>query len=130
MARVTKAAFAGTASARPPAGPYSPAIRAGEFVFVSGQLPVDPTTGVMREGDIESQTAQVLDNLAGVLEAAGSSLEKLVKTTVYLLSRSEWEAMNRVYAKYVGAVPPARCAVVVPEMAPGARGEIDAIAHV
>ena len=117
------------ASARPPGGPYSPAIKVGNLVFVSGQLPLDASTGEMRAGDIELQTAQVLENLAAVLEAAGSSLEQLVKTTVYLLTRSEWEAMNRIYARYVGEVPPARCAVVVPELAPGARVEIDAIAH-
>ena len=126
MTTLTKAPVDG---AFPPAGPYSPGIKVGDLVFVSGQLPIDPATGVMTEGDIELQTKQVLDNLSAVLTAAGSSLTKLVKTTVYLLSRSDWDAMNKIYRGYVGVVPPARCAVIVPEMAPGARVEIDAIAH-
>ena len=116
-------------SGPPPRGPYTAAITANGFVFVSGQLPVDHSTGEMVAGDIEEQTERVLKNLDLVLTDAGSNLAKLVKTTVYLLSRSDWAAMNNVYSRFAGEVPPARTAVIVPEMAPGARIEIDAIAH-
>ncbi len=80
-------------------------------------------------GGIEEQTERALENLELVLTHAGSTLAKLVKTTVYLLSRAEWAAMNNVYVRFAGEVPPARTAVIVAEMAPGARVEIDAIAH-
>jgi 2-iminobutanoate/2-iminopropanoate deaminase len=126
MGNTGKVAVAG---AFEPAGPYSAGVRVGTLVFVSGQLPLDPATGAMVEGDIALQTEQVLVNLAAVLAAAGCGLGDLVKTTVYLVARSDWPAMNEVYRRYVGDVPPARSAVVVPEMAPGARVEIDAIAH-
>jgi len=113
------------ADSRPP---YTPGIEAGGFVFVSGQLPVDPSTGVPVEGGVERQTEQVLRNLGAVLEEAGASFDDLVKVTVYLLRRADWPAMNEVYRGVVGTPPPARCAVVVPEMAPGASVEIEAIA--
>src|SRR4051812_47818042 len=107
--------------------PYSTAIVAGEFVFVSGQLPIDQLTGEMTAGGIEEQTAQALANLELALVRAGADMTKLVKTTVYLLTRADWAAMNEVYIRFTGAIPPARTAVIVSEMAPGARVEIDAI---
>jgi 2-iminobutanoate/2-iminopropanoate deaminase len=110
--------------------PYSPAMRVGELVFVSGQLPLDPASGEMVGGSIQAQTTRVLQNIQAVLEQAGGTLDDLVKVTVYLLRRSDWAAMNEAYREHVGAVPPARCAVVVPEMAPGAAVEIEAIAVV
>lgn len=116
-------------SGYPPRGPYTAAITANGFIFVSGQLPIDHSTGEMVAGGIEEQTERALENLELVLTHAGSTLAKLVKTTVYLLSRAEWAAMNNVYVRFAGEVPPARTAVIVAEMAPGARIEIDAIAH-
>jgi 2-iminobutanoate/2-iminopropanoate deaminase len=108
--------------------PYTPGIEAGGFVFVSGQLPVDPSTGEPVGGSVEQQTEQALRNLGAVLAEAGASFGDVVKVTVYLLRRSDWAAMNEAYRRVVGTPPPARCAVVVPEMAPGASVEIEAIA--
>jgi len=110
-------------------GPYSQAITAGEWVFVSGQIPLDPRTGAMVEGDIAAQTERVMRNLAAILEAAGSSLEKVVKTTVYLANLDDFEAMNRTYAAWFGSGhPPARATIQAGRLPKGARVEIDAIA--
>jgi len=115
----------------PTAGaPYAQAIRAGGFVFVSGQLPVDVTTGELVAGGIAEQTEQAMRNLQAVLEAAGSSLGQLVKTTVFLRSRDDWPVMNDVYRRFVGASPPARTALEVGRLGRGALVEIDAIARV
>lgn len=89
-------------------GPYSQAVRAGNLVFVSGQIPLDPATGQLVGGDIGVQTEQVLENLAAILEAAGSSLAQVVKATVYLRDLGEFGRMNEVYAKFFGENPPAR----------------------
>ena len=89
-------------------GPYSQAIKANGFIFASGQIPLDPTTMRIVEGSIEEQTGRVLDNLKAVLEAAGSSLDRVVKTTVYLADMGEFAAMNEIYARYFGATKPAR----------------------
>src|SRR5215203_5805206 len=89
-------------------GPYSQAIRAGGFVFVSGQIPIDPATGQFVSGDITEQTKQVLKNLAAVLDAAGSGLDKVVKTTVFLQDMEEFAQMNEVYATFFSDTPPAR----------------------
>jgi 2-iminobutanoate/2-iminopropanoate deaminase len=114
----------------PTAGaPYSQAICVGGFVFVSGQLPIDATTGKLVGETVDQQTAQVMRNVEQVLLAAGSGLDKLVKTTVYLTSRRDWAAMNEAYGRFVGPVPPARVAVVAVEMALGALVEVDAVAH-
>lgn len=108
-------------------GPYSPAVCAGPFVFVSGQIGLDAATGQLVEGGVEQETRQALENLKAVLEAAGSSLERVVKTTVFLRDMSTFAAMNAVYAQYFPADPPARSTVqaVLPK---GAKVEIDAIA--
>lgn len=110
-------------------GPYSQAIIAGEMVYVSGQIPIDPATGSLIEGDIEAQTDRVMKNLEAILGASGSSIDRVVKMTVYLADMDDFQAMNRVYGRYVGEeTPPARAAVQVSRLPKGARVEIDAIA--
>ena len=111
-------------------GPYSQAIRVGDLVFTAGQLAIDPATGKLVEGGIEKQTRQVLRNIATVLEAAGSSLGKVVKTTVFLKDTGDFKAMNGVYAEFFAKGPPARSTVEVANLALGALVEIDAIAVV
>jgi 2-iminobutanoate/2-iminopropanoate deaminase len=110
--------------------PYVQAMRAGDLVFVSGQLPVDVTTGALVEGGIAEQTEQVLRNLRAVLEAAGSSLDRLVRTTVYLRSRDDWPAMYEVYRRVLGGAPPARTALEVGRLGFGSLIELDAVAAV
>src|SRR5678816_3730627 len=109
-------------------GPYSQAIVAGEMVFVSGQIPIDPARGAIVDGDIAAQTDRVMKNLAAILEAAGSSLDKVVKTTVYLADLGDFEVMNKTYGKYFTGDPPARATVQVAKLPKGAALEIDAIA--
>lgn len=109
-------------------GPYSQAISIGEFVFTSGQVPIDPKTGVFVEGGIAEQTGQVLRNLAEVLRAAGTSLEEVVKTTVYLADMNDFVAMNEVYGRYFSNEPPARSTVQAARLPRDARIEIDVIA--
>jgi len=110
-------------------GPYSQAIVAGELVFVSGQIPIDPGRGVVFEGNIEAQTDRVMRNLGAILQAAGSSLERVVKTTVYLADMDDFEAMNRTYGKYfTEGDPPARATVQAARLPRGVAVEIDAIA--
>lgn len=118
------------ASAAPtPVGPYSQAIVAGGFVFASGQIPLDPASGKLVAGDIEVQTARVLDNLSKVLEAAGSSLDHVVRASVYLADLADFPRVNAVYARYFSADPkPARTTVQVAALPLGAGVEIDAIA--
>ncbi|MBM4033314.1 MAG: RidA family protein [Planctomycetes bacterium] len=116
-----------TPNAPAPVGPYSQAIRAGNLLFVSGQIPVDPATDTMPQG-IGDQTRVVLGNLAAVLEAAGASLADVVKTTVYLKDMGEFVAMNQVYAAFFKENPPARATVEVSALPKGARVEIEAIA--
>ncbi len=109
-------------------GPYSQAVRANGFIFVSGQVAHDPKTQQMIEGDIARQTEQVLENLKGIVEAAGSSLSHVVKTTVYLKDMGDFPAMNEVYGRYFAAHPPARATVEVARLPKDARVEIDLIA--
>jgi 2-iminobutanoate/2-iminopropanoate deaminase len=109
-------------------GPYSQAIKANGFVFASGQIPLDPATMRIVEGGIEEQTARVLDNLMAVLDAAGSSLDRVVKTTVYLADMSEFAAMNEIYARYFGATKPARATVQVSRLPRDVKVEIDVVA--
>jgi 2-iminobutanoate/2-iminopropanoate deaminase len=111
-------------------GPYSQAIRAGGFVFCSGQIPTDPATGEFVAGGIAEQTEQVLKNLAAVLEAAGSSLDRIVKTTVFLADMKEFSGMNEVYAKFFKGAPPARATVAAAGLPRDARVEIEAVALV
>jgi 2-iminobutanoate/2-iminopropanoate deaminase len=109
--------------------PYSQAIRAGGLVFVSGQLGLRPDDGEIT-GSIQEQTEQVFANLAGILAEAGSGLERLVKTTVFLADLADFGAMNEVYARHVGDSPPARSTVEVAALPSGAKVEIEAIATV
>ena len=108
--------------------PYNQAIRVGELVFVAGQLGLKPGDKTI-EGDITQQTEQVLRNLAAILEAAGSSLDRLVKTTVFLQHLDDFAAMNEIYARHVGDRPPARSTVEVAKLPSGALVEIEAVAH-
>ena len=108
--------------------PYSQAIKAGGLVFVSGQLGLAPGGSAMVGPAIEEQTSQVLDNLEAILTEAGSGLDRIVKTTVFLASLSDFQAMNSVYAERVGAIPPARSTVEVAALPSGALVEIEAIA--
>jgi 2-iminobutanoate/2-iminopropanoate deaminase len=110
-------------------GPYSQAIASGGFVFSSGQIPLDPETGKLVEGGIEAQTRRVMDNLAAVLGVAGSSLDRVVKTTIYLTNLADFSAVNAVYAGYFSAAPPARSTVQVAALPLGAAIEIDVIAE-
>ena len=112
-----------------PVGPYSQAISHAGWVFASGQIPLDPRTGARVEGDIEAQTERVIANLAAVLEAAGSSLANVVKTTVYVTDLALFARINAVYARhFTGDPPPARATVQVAALPLGAAIEIDAIA--
>jgi 2-iminobutanoate/2-iminopropanoate deaminase len=108
--------------------PYSQAIKAGGFLFVSGQLSLKPDHKDLSGGTIQEQTEQVLANLAAILEAAGSGLDRLVKTTVFLQNLDDFQGMNEVYAKHVGDQPPARSTVEVAKLPSGALVEIEAIA--
>jgi len=109
-------------------GPYSQGVAAEGLLFLSGQVPLDPKTGTLVQGTIQEEVTRVLDNLKGVLEAAGSGLDRVVKTTVYLTSLKDFEAMNEVYARVFGDSRPARSTVQVSALPRGARVEIDAIA--
>jgi 2-iminobutanoate/2-iminopropanoate deaminase len=108
--------------------PYSQAIRAGDFVFVSGQLALRPDHGEIVGDSIEEQTEQVFANLRAILEAAGSGLHRLVKTTVYLTDLGDFAGMNEVYARHVGEVPPARATIEISALPSGAKVEIEAVA--
>jgi 2-iminobutanoate/2-iminopropanoate deaminase len=109
-------------------GPYSQAIRAGEFVFSSGQVGLDASTGELVGGGIEAQTARAIQNLEGVLKAAGLDLTHVVKTTVFLISMDDFTAMNEAYGKFFADQPPARSTVAVKTLPKGALVEIEAIA--
>jgi 2-iminobutanoate/2-iminopropanoate deaminase len=111
-------------------GPYSPAIRVGNLLFISGQIPIDPATGALVGGDITAQTERVMRNLAALLEAAGLGFEHVVRTTVFLADIGEFAAMNESYARFVSDPPPARSTVQVARLPRDARIEIDAIAVV
>ena len=110
--------------------PYSQAIKANGFVFVSGQLALEPGHAELRGGEIGAQTEQVFKNLRAILEEAGSSLEQLVKTTVFLQNLDDFAGMNEVYKQHVGSTPPARSTVEVAKLPSGALVEIEAIALV
>lgn len=109
-------------------GPYSQAVKAGDFVFVSGQIPIDPKTGNFVSEDVAEQTEQVFKNLSAVLEAAGSSLKNVVKTTVFLADMNDFARMNEVYARYFTENYPARATVQAARLPKDARVEIEAIA--
>jgi len=109
-------------------GPYSQAVRAGGFVFASGQIPIDPATGEFVAGGVAEQTDQVLRNVSAVLEAAGTGLDRVVKTTVFLVDMNDFIAMNEVYGRFFGAQPPARATVQAARLPRDAKVEIEAIA--
>jgi len=109
-------------------GPYSQAIDTGALIYTSGQIPIDPSTGQVVSGGIKEQTAQVLENLKNVLEAAGSSMEKVIKTTVFMKDLSDFSAMNEVYAKYFSEPYPARSCVEVNRLPKDVLIEIEAVA--
>ena len=111
-------------------GPYSQAIKLGDLVFLSGQVHLDPATGQLVEGDITTQTQRVMENLQAVLLAAGSSFEKVVKTTIYLADMDDFSKVNEVYGRYFPAPQPARSTVAVARLPRDARIEIDLIAYV
>ena len=110
-------------------GPYSQAVRAGALLFLAGQVPLDPATGLLVAGDVAAQTHRVMRNLKAVLEAAGSSLDAVVKTTIYLADLGDFKAVNEVYGSYFTPPAPARATVQVARLPLDARVEIDAIAQ-
>ena len=115
-------------NAAKPIGPYSPAIRAGNLLFISGQVGFDPATGALVDGDITAQTDQVMRNIGSLLTAAGTDFAHVVRTTVYLADMNEFAKMNEVYARYTVDPPPARSTVQVARLPRDARVEIDVIA--
>jgi 2-iminobutanoate/2-iminopropanoate deaminase len=119
-----------TSTAPAAIGPYSQAIRAGSLLFVSGQIPLDPASGALVEGDVRVQTHRVFRNLAGILEAAGSSLDRVVRATVYLADMNDFTAMNDVYGTYFSAPAPARSTIQAARLPRDARVEIDVIAEI
>jgi 2-iminobutanoate/2-iminopropanoate deaminase len=126
MARVREAV---ASDAAPRAiGPYSQAIRAGSLLFVSGQIPLDPATGAMVEGDIAAQTRRVFANLQAILEAAGASFDNVVRTTVYLADMNDFSTVNEIYGTYFSSPAPARATVQAARLPRDARVEIDLIA--
>lgn len=117
-----------TSNAPAALGPYSQAIKVGEFVYTSGQVAIDPATGELIGGGIAEQTERVLKNVAAVLEAAGSSLDQVVKTLVFLADMDDFSAMNEVYGKFFTGAPPARSTVQAARLPKDARIEIEAVA--
>lgn len=111
-----------------PIGPYSQAIQCNGFIYLSGQVALDPKTGALAEGDIGQQTERTLENIRGILEAAGANLHHVVKTTVFLKDMNDFGAMNEVYAKYFTSAPPARSTVQVSRLPKDALVEIEVIA--
>lgn len=110
-------------------GPYSQAVRAGSFLFISGQIPLDPGTGKITEGGIGAQTHRVMRSLGAILEAAGAGYDRVVRTTVFLTDLADFEVVNEVYGGYFRDSAPARATVQVAALPKGVSVEIDAIAH-
>lgn len=110
-------------------GPYSQAVRAGKFLFCSGQIALDPATGALIDGDVAAQTRRVMQNAAALLDAAGLSFRHVVKTTVYLVNMDDFTAMNAVYGEFFESAPPARSTVAVAALPRGAAVEIEVIAR-
>lgn len=118
-----------TADAPAPIGPYSQAIRSGKWLFCSGQIPLDPSTGNVIEGDVEAQTERALENLGAVLRAAAYDFSDVIKTTIFLVDMGDFAAVNAVYTKYFDESKPARSTVAVAALPRGVRIEIEAIAR-
>jgi len=110
-------------------GPYSQAVVAGGLLFCSGQIPLDPVSGELVVGTVEQETERVMENLRGVLEAAGTDFDHLVKTTIYLTDMADFAAVNQIYGQYFSAIKPARATVAVAALPRGARVEIEAVAE-
>jgi len=110
-------------------GPYSQAVRVGDLVFLSGQIPLDPATGQLAPGDVVAQTRQVMENLGAVLRSAGVSFSEVVRSTIYLTDLGDFAKVNDVYGSYFSTEPPARATVQVAALPRGASVEIDMIAH-
>ncbi len=119
-----------TQHAPAPIGPYSQAVRVGNFLFCSGQIPLDPKTGELVSDDVSIQTQQVMANIAGVLKAAGASFAHIVKTTIYLVDMDDFPAVNEIYAERFATLAPARSTVAVSALPRGARVEIEVTAVV
>ncbi len=117
-----------TKDAPAPIGPYSQAVRAGGFVFISGQIPVHPDTGLVVQGDITAQTHQAMKNLSAILKAASSGLDRVVKTTVFLSDLDDFSGFNRIYEEYFGDAKPARATVQVARLPKEVLVEIEAVA--
>jgi 2-iminobutanoate/2-iminopropanoate deaminase len=118
-----------TDNAPVPRGPYNQAVRVGDTIYVAGQIPIDPSTNEVVKGGIEEQTRRVLDNIKAIVEAAGSSMDRVVKTTIFLLDVADFPQMNAVYAEYFTATAPARSTVQVAALpGPGVRLQVDAVA--
>ena len=111
-----------------PRGPYSPAVRAGDFIFVSGQVPIDPVTQKVVSGDVRDETRQTLTNIMRILEGCGAALADVVKCQVFLADGKDFAAMNEVYARYFSAAPPARSTVQVARLPKDALVEIEVVA--
>ena len=111
-----------------PIGPYSQAIQCNGFIYLSGQVALDPKSGALAEGDIRQQTERALENIKGILEAAGTNLHHVIKTTVFLKDMNDFTAMNEVYGKYFASAPPARSTVQVARLPKDALVEIEVIA--
>jgi 2-iminobutanoate/2-iminopropanoate deaminase len=114
--------------AAPAIGPYSPALRVGNFLFLSGQIPLDPATGQLVDGDIRAQTTQVLQNLGELLKAGGGDFPNVVRTTIFLADMNDFAVVNEIYATYFSPPYPARATVQVARLPKDVRVEIDAIA--
>jgi len=119
-----------TEGAPQPIGPYEQAVIVGPFVYLSGQLGIDPSTGKMVEGGVAEQTTRALENMKAVLEAAGSSLSNVIRVGVYLADMGDFQTMNEIYAKYLGEVKPARSAIAVKALPAGGLVEMDAVAMI
>lgn len=117
-----------TSDAPAAVGPYSQAVRVGSTIYCAGQIPLDPKSGQIVEGDIATQTRRVLDNITAVLKAESLSFENIVKTTIFLTDLADFQIVNEIYASYFKQAPPARSTVQVPALPKGARVEIEAIA--
>jgi 2-iminobutanoate/2-iminopropanoate deaminase len=126
-----KSSLKGVSTPAAPAaiGPYSQGIVAGNLVFISGQLPIDPKTGDFVQGGIEEKTHRVLMNIKAIVEAAGADLSQVVKTTIFLADLSHFAAVNRIYAEYFGGVFPARSTVQISALPKGAEIEVEAVAY-